>query len=281
MGVRHVKLNATTIPRKSVPEVANIPAPASSGRAVAPVVATPADSIPMAVSEQINRATNRPGRGPRTVRRIGEYRQLVIDCDGVLFDSNPIKAANILEAARGVCDSATAERFVQYFVANNGVPRESKIRHFFQDEAMAGRILARYNRLNATTIPHLQPIPSARTFVGAAAGMGIPLYLVSGGEEHEVRALLQNCDLADSFAQIAGGPDTKEEHLQRLALAGSTCFFGDSLHDYDVARAFGFDFVFLHSYTQFDEWESFFSDKPDVMTIPDFSAIQHWFPCFE
>src|SRR5690606_10163199 len=115
----------------------------------------------------------------------------------------------------------------------------AKIRHFFQDEFTAGQILDRYNRLNATTIPHLQPIPSARTFVRAAARTGIPLYLVSGGEEHEVQALLRNCNLAASFARIAGGPDSKEDHLQRLALAGSTCFFGDSLHDYDVARAFG------------------------------------------
>lgn len=235
----------------------------------------------MVVPERTNHATSPSGHGPRTARRIGEYRQLVIDCDGVLFDSNTIKAANILEAALGVCDSATADRFVRYFVANNGVPRESKIRHFFQDEVMAGQVLDRYNRLNATTIPQLQPIPSARTFVGAAARLGIPLYLVSGGEEHEVRALLQNCGLAEAFAHIAGGPDTKEEHLRRLDLVGSTCFFGDSLHDYDVARAFGFDFVFLHMYTQFDEWEAYFSDKPDVMTIPDFSSIQHWLPCSE
>lgn len=235
----------------------------------------------MPVSDPLNYQTKRSGRGPRTARRIGEYRQLVIDCDGVLFDSNTIKAANILEAANGVCDSATADQFVQYFVDNNGVPREAKIRHFFQDEFTAGQVLDRYNRLNATTIPHLQPIPSARTFVEAVAHTGIPLYLVSGGEEREVRALLKNCDLADSFAQIAGGPGTKEEHLRRLALMGRTCFFGDSLHDYDVAQAFGFDFVFLHSYTQFDEWASYFSDRPDVLTIPDFSAIQHWLPCSE
>jgi phosphoglycolate phosphatase-like HAD superfamily hydrolase len=210
---------------------------------------------------------------------LGPYRQLVFDCDGVLFDSNTLKESNIREATAGLHDTAITDRFVEYFVRNNGLPREAKIAWFFHDPADQRELLGRYNHLNTTTIPFLKPDPAARAFVEHAAAGGTPLYVLSGGDETEVRTLLANAGMAPHFREILGGPISKASHLERLALSGPTCYFGDSLHDYEVAQQFGFDFIFLSRYTQFWEWEAFFGARPEVAVAYDFRSLSALIPC--
>lgn len=200
------------------------------------------------------------------------YQHVIFDCDGVLVDTNEVKEANIRAAASSCCDPETTARFVEYFVGNNGLPREEKIAHFFPDTGLQRTILERYNDLNRTSVPLVEPAAATVAFVEGLARQGIPLYVLSGGDEGEVRALLENAGLAPLFRRIMGGPRSKVDHVERLELSGKTCYFGDSLYDYEVASRFGLDFVFLSRYTQFAEWESFFSDKPEVAVIHDFAS---------
>jgi phosphoglycolate phosphatase-like HAD superfamily hydrolase len=205
--------------------------------------------------------------------RFAAYRQLVFDCDGVIVDSNGVKEANIRAAARSVCDEATAERFVAYFIGHNGLPRETKIAAFFTDPAVQRQILCEYNRLNADTVPFIEPAPETRAFLERCVRAGMPLYLLSGGDEPEVRELLENAGIAPMFRRILGGPRSKVEHLERLGLTGPTCYFGDSRYDYEVAARFGFDFVFLSRYSQFRGWAEFFSDRSEVRVAEDFRSV--------
>jgi phosphoglycolate phosphatase-like HAD superfamily hydrolase len=205
--------------------------------------------------------------------RFDAYRQLVFDCDGVIVDSNAVKEANIRMAALTVCDADAAERFVAYFVGNNGVTREAKIHAYFPDPDVRRAILAAYNRLNADTVPFIEPAPEVRPFLERFHARGIPLYLLSGADEGEVRELLQNAGVASLFQAILGGPSSKVEHLERLGLAGPTCYFGDSRYDYEVAERFGFDFVFLSRYSQFTEWATFFLHRPEVVVVEGFRSL--------
>jgi phosphoglycolate phosphatase-like HAD superfamily hydrolase len=203
----------------------------------------------------------------------GAYDQLVFDCDGVIVDSNGVKEGNIREAARSVCDPDTTDRFVAYFTGNNGLPREPKIVAFFDDPATQQAVLSAYNRLNAATVPLLEPDPVARRFLEQCSRAGVTMYLLSGGDEREVELLLDNAGIAPLFRAILGAPLTKVEHLERLNLAGRTCYFGDSRYDYEVATRFGFDFVFLSRYTQFRDWREFFAHRPEVRVEVDFGAF--------
>lgn len=200
------------------------------------------------------------------------YRQIIFDCDGVLVDTNGLKMANIRSAVAPACTPEEADAFVDYFVRHNGVPREDKIARFFQGEAYQ-EILNRYNALNRTTVPFVTADAATVAFVERLAARSLPLYVLSGGDEAEVRTLLENAGLAPFFHDILGGPTSKVEHLERLGLSADTCYFGDSRYDYQAASRFGFDFVFLSRYTQFQDWELFFSDKPDVTVTYDFSTL--------
>jgi len=201
------------------------------------------------------------------------YDQIVFDCDGVLFASNGVKAANIRAAAARFCDGPTVDSFVAYFTANNGVPREVKIGTFFDDPTKQVGILAEYNRLNAATLPGLVPEPDAVRFLDVCSALETPVYVLSGGDSAELEAMLRDTGLAHRFVAIMGGPADKASHLERLALRGRTCFFGDGRHDHEIAERFGFDFVFVSRHTQFRGWREYFRGRPRVRTIPAFDAL--------
>jgi phosphoglycolate phosphatase-like HAD superfamily hydrolase len=223
-------------------------------------------------------------RGPRHPLRA--YRHLVFDCDGVLFDTNGVKAENIRQAVSERYDAMTTNRFVDYFVRHNGVPREVKVAAFFPDPSDREAILSRYNALNASTLSSVPVDPSARTLLDRLSPSGTaavepPAYVISGGSEGEVRALLAAAGILGYFREVLGGPTTKHEHLRRLRLGEPVCYFGDSLHDYEVAAELGLDFVFLTRYTQFCEWLAFFADKPEVSVMYDFHIINEEVACSE
>jgi phosphoglycolate phosphatase-like HAD superfamily hydrolase len=202
------------------------------------------------------------------------YDHVVFDCDGVLFDSNRIKESNIRAATHAVIDDPDeVERFVTFFTSNNGVPREVKIRGHFGDGELAESILARYNALNEGEVTTLSMLPDAKRVLWALAERDVTLHVLSGGDEDEVRRLLQSNGVDHHLASISGGPLTKREHLITLGLEGRVCFFGDSKLDYDIAREFSFDFVFLYRYTQFVGWKECFCDGA-ARVESDFSFIE-------
>ena len=45
--------------------------------------------------------------------------------------------------------------------------------------------------------------------------------------------------------------------MNDLHLNGKTLYIGDSKIDYEVAKKYSFDFVYMYQYTQFREWRKF------------------------
>jgi beta-phosphoglucomutase-like phosphatase (HAD superfamily) len=137
------------------------------------------------------------------------YDHLVFDCDGVLFDSNRLKESNIRRAALDVVgDEDEVERFVAFFIGNNGVPREAKIRAHFGATPNAEAILQRYNNLNEASVTTLQLLPDAERILRAFGMLDVRLHVLSGGDEDEVRRLLAFNGVLDLFENVCGGPVT-------------------------------------------------------------------------
>ena len=100
--------------------------------------------------------------------------------------------------------------------------------------------------------------------------------VVTGGMESEVREVFQLRGLASLFDAIYGSPDTKEaivaRGLEEGTIARPAIFIGDSKLDWEVSRQFGFDFIFLYSWSEVGNWESFCRDK-DIPAIPSLSDV--------
>lgn len=201
------------------------------------------------------------------------YKSLILDVDGVLFDSNTIKHENIREAVNGFADNKLKEDFLDYFISNNGFPREGKIEKFFgAGTTESNSILTKYNKLNAETLLEakmtIQALDCLKYWSKNAR-----IWALSGGDENEVKALFDKNNISQFFTGIHGGPTKKKNHIIEFDLSEPCLYVGDSQVDYETAKLVDCDFAFMYRYTQFDKWKEFFRDKTEVILIENLSHI--------
>lgn len=197
---------------------------------------------------------------------IAQYKTIIFDLDGVLFDSNQIKENNIYQASCEFVGKEIAQKFCSYFTGLNGIPRGVKINNFFSDNTeMAKALLDRYNQLNQESIFQAPQTPGVKDFL-IWCKERYTLFVLSGGAENEIKKLLNKNNLSSFFQNIMGGPLNKSQNLEAASFEYPVLYFGDSKVDYETAKKFNFDFVFMYGYTQFSEWRHFFEDKNCTLT---------------
>jgi phosphoglycolate phosphatase-like HAD superfamily hydrolase len=102
-------------------------------------------------------------------------------------------------------------------------------------------------------------------------------YVISGGNQDEVRDVFRVKGLERYFTGIFGSPEDKitiiHDKLKSKDIQLPAIFIGDSRYDYEVAVENNFAFVFMSQYSEFKEWKKFFSDKKDVMIIKNLSSL--------
>lgn len=206
-----------------------------------------------------------------SLNQIDTYQEIFFDLDGVILDTNPIKARNIGEAV-AFKGTDFSNKFVAYFTANNGIPREIKIRKYLSGEE-AGRVLKKYDELNLGNLHEALPLPGVIKFFQHLNVQGIPIHVFTGGTEIEAVGLLEKIGLMPYFKGVYGGPRTKKENFDRQEHGHPILMFGDSRSDYEFAKRRDLDFVFVYGYTQFKNWRDFFNDRPIVGMIKDFSRL--------
>lgn len=209
------------------------------------------------------------------------YETYVFDCDGVVLDSNRLKTDAFRLAAIDYGDAA-ADALVAHHVANGGISRFAKFRHFVDEIVPDGamgpgyeELLDRYARAvregleNCAIADGLHALreatPDARWLI------------VSGGSQAELREIFGLRDLDGLFDQgIFGSPDTKDEILSREIqsgrIAGDALFIGDSRYDYRAAHGAGLDFTFATYWTEVHDWPEFTSEN-NIKTIGSLREI--------
>ena len=182
---------------------------------------------------------------------IPECDNLIMDVDGVIFDSNHIKEENIKKVASYFLDGPKLSEFVNYFISGNGIPRESKIARFFGSETKEYyQVLSAYNELNNNTLYSAALTEWASEFISNVS-QNMKIWAISGGAEPEIKKLFNIHNLTRYFEGIHGGPTSKKDHLKRLNLSGPTCYIGDSKVDHESAGIANAQFIFMYRYTQF------------------------------
>jgi len=201
------------------------------------------------------------------------YENIILDFDGVILDSNSIKEKAISEVSNKFLDDTKSKEFVDYFTSNNGLPREFKIKKYFNDEKTYNEVLNQYNSTLNTKLKDANFTINFKIFLKKLNDCDLSPYILSGGDEKEIISLLKNRELLGNFIKILGGPLTKYENIDNLKPNGKTLYIGDSKIDYEVANKYNFDFVYMYGYTQFKDWNKFFKDKKEVQIIKNFKAL--------
>lgn len=204
---------------------------------------------------------------------LNKYKNIILDFDGVIVDSNTVKKKSIQKAAKHFLDEEKLMEFVNYFTAHNGVPREYKIRKYFTDDTTYRNVLSEYTKDLSNQLKEIKFTKNFEVFLKKLEFYKLPIYILSGGDEKEIQLFLQNKNIFNSFKKVMSGPLTKYENVDNLNFIGKTLYIGDSKIDYEVGEKYQFDFIFMYGYTQFKEWKSFFNDKDIFMSIKDFSAL--------
>ncbi len=212
---------------------------------------------------------------------LSKYKSFVFDCDGVVLNSNQIKTDAFYKVAKEY-GSEFAEKLIRYHVKNGGVSRYKKFQYFLADivgvnnrEGELNRLLENFacevkkglmNCEIATGLEYLRELTRHANWL-----------IVSGGDQAELRDVFQARNLDVYFdGGVFGSPDDKGLILKREMVFKNiklpALFFGDSKYDYLVSSEAKIDFVFLHNWTEIQNWEKWV-EKEGIVSIANFKSI--------
>lgn len=197
-----------------------------------------------------------------------QYKTLVLDCDGVVLNSNKTKVNAYFEVAKrhGATD-AQAQALVEHHVQKGSFPRNGKIEYYLKeilkqevtDEVMQ-QCMHTFDEILDIALMECEVSPDLQSLRDAT--LHSRWMLLSGGDQRELRTIFARRNLAPLFdAGIFGGPDTKDIVLEREKANGNlqlpALFIGDSKYDYEAATRAGLDFVFLSGWTEVADWQHY------------------------
>jgi phosphoglycolate phosphatase-like HAD superfamily hydrolase len=177
----------------------------------------------------------------------------VFDFDGVLVESVDTKtrAFASLYAEHG---PEVTERVVAFHLRHGGLSRHEKFRYGHEvvlgrklTESESERLAARFAELVVDAVIGAPWVAGARAFV-ESHHQELPLFVVSGTPQDELRAIVERRGMARYFAEVLGSPAKKDELLRGLLARhglepGRTLMVGDSITDYDAASAAAMAFL--------------------------------------
>lgn len=212
------------------------------------------------------------------------WRTWVFDCDGVVLNSNAVKTEAMFRAA-SVYGRGAAEKLREHHVRNGGVSRDLKFQWFFAEVVTPNKnvdqaveeLKCAYGAILEDALRDCEEATGLRELLCAIKAQGAACFVVSGGDQGEVRNVLEERGLAGYFEGVFGAPDSKEDIVGREVEAGNiqrpAIMLGDSKYDYVVASAYEMDFVFLTGWTDFASWREFFRGKKEVRIETDIGAV--------
>ena len=187
---------------------------------------------------------------------------LILDCDGVILDSNKLKTdifINICQKYQLSPDNTKS--FILYHKENGGVSR-------FQKISVLHSIIS--NSLTILNPPSEKQLLDEFTQALDSSYKNSPftegfqdflrehrynnIFVISGSEQYQLRSVFESLGILDAFTEVLGSPITKFNHLANLLSKYPNTefngFVGDSLLDYQVAESYSIPFYFLSTYSE-------------------------------
>jgi phosphoglycolate phosphatase-like HAD superfamily hydrolase len=183
----------------------------------------------------------------------GALAAVFFDFDGVLAESTDIKVRAFTELYKEHGPQVLAQ-VLAHHRAHGGVSRIQKIRHCHREilgiplepeEVMAlGR---RFSALVVDAVVASDWVDGARTLLDGLVGR-LPLFVVSGTPEPELREIVHRRDMDGYFTEVRGSPPDKITVINELLGAHDlpaerVLFVGDAMTDHDAAQATGLRFI--------------------------------------
>ncbi len=189
------------------------------------------------------------------------YSTIILDCDGVVLNSNKIKT-NAFRSVTLPFGEVASSTLVDFHVRNGGMSRYAKFEYFVDfilpthapgvvvedKRKFLSSLLSKFaNEVKAG----LSKCETAQNLMELRQStMNTRWLIVSGGDQAELREVFEQRNIAHYFdGGIYGSPKDKysivRDLLKSKQIQNPSLFLGDSRLDHEVAKSFGFDFIFI------------------------------------
>lgn len=187
---------------------------------------------------------------------LDSYDVIILDCDGVIFDSNLLKVEAFKRALRDF-DLDVIEAFSEYFRNNFGTSRYHLTKVFIEnflnkdfDEELYKKILTEYG--NSCLLLYKESNLTNR-FMGFLDCYKVKkFYVASGGNEEELNQVFKEKDIHHYFEQILGSPRKKNNLVSEVLIRNpgkKIIMIGDAKSDFLASQENNIDFIYMSQYS--------------------------------
>tara|TARA_B100001093_G_C26849959_1_gene1024647 strand:+ start:3509 stop:4174 length:666 start_codon:yes stop_codon:yes gene_type:complete len=213
---------------------------------------------------------------------INGYDNFIFDCDGVILDSNSVKSEIFYETLSDENESYR-KQFIEYHHLNTGISRYRKFDYYFSHikkqndyKKELDFLLKRFSSLLYEKFLKCSLTKGVEDLLQYLNQSDKNVVLVSASDEIELISIFKQRSLDKYFNTILGSPKDKIMNIKSLVSIENnidkSIFFGDSKSDYDAAKYFKIDFVFISRYSMWKVPENIKKCR-EFIEIEDFSKI--------
>lgn len=184
-----------------------------------------------------------------------KYTTFFWDFDGVILDSNAVREFGFKKVLERFSEEQV-NQLLSFHRLNGGLSRYVKFR-FFYEEILGESVSEEQIKLLAEAFSEImmQELTKPEYLIAETVdyikekAKKVPMYIVSGSDQAELRYLCQELGLASFFKGIYGSPIPKIQLVQTILEKNTTivpslsCLIGDSHNDWEAAQKNGLDFV--------------------------------------
>jgi HAD superfamily hydrolase (TIGR01549 family) len=205
---------------------------------------------------------------------LNPYDTIILDCDGVIFDSNVLKLNAFKEALKDY-DESLVLKFIEHFKMNFGTSRYTLAKIFIVDflkvtftEELYNKILKNYSDNCVTLYQSSKFTSNFLDFILFYEDKKI--FVASGSDQQELRDVFKKRDLSKFFTCVYGSPKKKSEIVKDIVIQNKNAVMvGDAESDMLAAQSNGIDFIFMRDYSTNEDMKN----NTQLMSIANLGAL--------
>jgi HAD superfamily hydrolase (TIGR01549 family) len=186
--------------------------------------------------------------------KLDAYETIILDCDGVIFDSNNLKLDAFRDALNEF-DKKVVEDFIEYFKNNFGTSRYHLAKVFIEeflkqdfDEELYQSILKIYSKNCVNLYEKAEITNNFLDFIETYKNK--IFFVASGSDQEELRVVFKNRELDIYFIDIFGSPTKKIDIVKSIVSTNNNAvMIGDAKSDMFAAQNSKIDFIFMNEYS--------------------------------
>lgn len=172
---------------------------------------------------------------------------IILDCDGVVFDSNKSKSEAFRRALRenGI-EQKHIDEFIEYHITYGGISRYVKLEYLIReilnqdfDKKFYEILLKSYARHSAEAYLEVPFTVGCLAFLAYAKKQSIDLFIASGSDEAELREVFEKRGIKHYFKEVYGSPKTKNNIVGFITAKlkkEEVMMVGDAVSDLNAAH---------------------------------------------